>query len=249
MKCRQAKDLIGAYLYGDLAPEEMRDLRVHTQECALCREDLASRGRIVSSLDDSVPVLSDEEKLRIAWSVKGAVRKEQLERKPIALRLLPALALAGVLVASVFAGGYLVTHRTPPAVEQTAEAPPEADVEIKELPATGNTAKSDQIANQISELLSSLMNPPAATIDRGSALSRRFERPTSIAPEVPVFAVPHQPVTPPAQQPPADLNSTDQPKDSAPVVENPETGADLESTQLPRVTDPKNAETTSSEDQ
>jgi anti-sigma factor RsiW len=77
MKCKQAQDLIGAYIYGDLAAEEMRDLRVHTQDCALCREDLASRGRIISALDDTVPMLTDEERLRIAWSVKGAVRKEQ----------------------------------------------------------------------------------------------------------------------------------------------------------------------------
>ncbi len=79
MKCRQAQELMGAYLYGDLAPEEMRELRLHAQDCALCREDLAARGRVVSSLSDATPELSDEDRQRIAWSVKGAVSRQQLE--------------------------------------------------------------------------------------------------------------------------------------------------------------------------
>ena len=104
MKCRQVRDLMGAYLYGDLAPEEMRDLRVHAQDCALCREDLATRGRVVSALDDEAPILTDEERQRIAWSVKGAVAEEAVGDETAYRAPVPAFGIAAVLVAGVVVG-------------------------------------------------------------------------------------------------------------------------------------------------
>lgn len=251
MKCRQARDLIGAYLYGDLAPEEMRDLRVHAQECAVCREDLASRGRIVSSLDDTIPTLTEEEKQRVAWSVRGAVRKEQLRRKPLGRRLVPAFALAGVLIAAITVGRFVVMRSGHPATAKMAKGPAGASVRVKELPPADNSSKSSQLTDQVSELIQSLMNPTATfqPPDRtsGSARSQNPDRRSMIPPESAFKVTEHQ-IPPAAQQPPApDANSTDVPKDSGTAVNKTETGGGSEATQLPRVTDPKNAETTPSE--
>ena len=50
MKCRHVREMMGAYLYGDLDADDMREVRMHTQECVDCKEDLESRGRVISSL-------------------------------------------------------------------------------------------------------------------------------------------------------------------------------------------------------
>jgi len=253
MKCRQAQELIGAYLYGDLSAEEMRDSRVHAQECTLCREDLASRGRIVSSLDDSVPALSDEERQRIAWSVRGAVRKEQYSRKPLAARLVPTFALAGVIVAGVFVGRYVISRSaSPPAHRTVAKSPAGPSVKIKELPPADKNANSDQLADQVSELIQSLMYPSATLQpDRASASTRALspDRHYVIPQENPFIVTPVPRVeTRPAPAPPTpDADVTNPPKDSVPEVNKSDTGTDSEATQLPRVTDPKNAETTPSD--
>ncbi|MEN6356917.1 MAG: zf-HC2 domain-containing protein [Armatimonadota bacterium] len=73
MKCRQVRKLMGAYLYGDLEPEDMRDIRLHTQVCEQCRADLESRGMVVSSLNAQAPVLDDQDKQQLARSVKKAI--------------------------------------------------------------------------------------------------------------------------------------------------------------------------------
>lgn len=256
MKCRQAQDLIGAYIYGDLAPEEMRDLRLHAQECALCREDLASRGRIISSLDDNVPELTDEERQRIAWSVKGAVRKEQFQQKPFMLRLVPTFAVAGVLIAGILVGRHMLT-RTEPSHSRMAKDLKNPKVQVQELPAPDKNADPTQVADQISQLLQNLAAPnyPGAMIqpDRNTLPGRAWspDRRMIVAPEN-VFVVPQDkiPATPPPadQQPAPDTNMVNPPKDSTPAVNNTDTGTDSEAaTQLPRVTDPKNAETTPEE--
>lgn len=252
MKCRQAQVLIGAYIYGDLAPDEMKELRVHAQECALCREDLASRGRVISSLDDNVPALTDEEKQRIAWSVKGAVRREEFVQRPLFSRLVPTFALAGVLVAGILVGRYVIS-RSQPSPPTTVSAPNDPSVNIKELPSKQKNADPTVIADQISELLQALSNPNTGMIqpDRNSLPGRSWapDRHGVIPPES-VFVVPESKMPPatPVQPPSPDTNMVNPPKDSAPAVNNTETGTDSESAQLPRVTDPKNAETTPEED-
>lgn len=98
MNCKQVHELMGPYLYGDLSPDEMMEVRVHTQSCTECKEDLRTRGFAVSSLDDSVPFLSEEEKQRIAWSVKGAIKEKEKAPSPFKFRLAPAFALVMVLL-------------------------------------------------------------------------------------------------------------------------------------------------------
>jgi len=243
MKCRQAQEFMGAYLYGDLAPDEMRELRVHAQDCVLCREDLATRGRVVSSLGDASPALSDTDRQRIAWSVTGAIRKREVRTRPLVLRLAPTFALAAAVLAAGFVAGRMANR--PP--QQTAKAPrthvrPELKVEIKEIPS--DPSKTGRAADQLIDILRTIS--PSATISgasrqtttgRGQSNTRKNVNPRSDS-----VKVMHEPQA-------ATDNTTAAPKDSGPSPKNTETGTTSEDIQIPRVTDPKNAETTPSESQ
>lgn len=88
MKCEQVQELMGAYLYGDLSPEEMRKIRLHAQECAGCKKDLESQGRVIAALDNRTPELSDMERQQIAWSVKRVVETDRSPRSEFRFAML-----------------------------------------------------------------------------------------------------------------------------------------------------------------
>lgn len=128
MKCKQARELMGVYLYGDLDPDEMRQLRLHTRNCAACREDLASRGRITSIIDDAAPKLDEDEKQRIMWSVSAAVDSPRTRRRPLWSRFAPALAMGGIFVVCVGIGMFIgMRMMTPRPAQPVAVGPPGPD--------------------------------------------------------------------------------------------------------------------------
>ena len=243
---------MGAYLYGDLAPDEMRELRVHAQDCVLCREDLATRGRVVSSLPDASPALSDTDRQRIAWSVTGAIRKQEVRTRPLALRLAPVLALAAAVLVAGFLAGRIASRpeqHSPRAGELVKRhSLPEAKVEIKET--TPDAGKTGKAADQLIDLLRAI-TPSAATPGegrQGASESRHWpvrRAPMSQADGVKV--APGSSDSAPSYQPQAAPDNS--PKESSPSPKNTETGPNSENTKLPRVTDPKNAETAPSESQ
>ena len=110
MKCKHVREMMGAYLYSDLAPEEMRRLREHVERCAECREDLHGRGTVAASLDDTAGTLTDQDRQEITWSVKGAVRAKQRQSRPLALRLAPTFGVAVVLLLG-FAIGFVISSQ------------------------------------------------------------------------------------------------------------------------------------------
>ena len=241
---------MGAYLYGDLAPEEMRELRVHTQDCALCREDLATRGKVVSSLGDAVPTLSDADRQRIAWSVKGAMRKKEARRRPLIVRLVPTLGLAAVVLAAGFVAGRFAM-RSPQQdarSHKTCELP-RAKIEIKET--TPNQNKAGKVPNEMIDVLRSVFGTAAATdVNRASEPGSRYlpnRANTQTQPDTTVKAVPEQKrhhTQPPAA---AQDTKTGAVKDSTEGAKNSQVETDGSATKLPQVTDQKNAETTPSE--
>lgn len=258
MKCRQAQELMGAYLYGDLSPEEMRDLRLHTQECALCREDLAARGRVVSSLSNTTPKLSDEERQRIAWSVKGAVSRRKYEERPLIVRLAPAFVLAVAVLVAGFALGRVTPQPGKHSVarESTKEkAIAQAQVEVKEKTPPDEPKIDDATSKALAalQLLNSMRN--LGTIsqpDRGNASgSRGIQEHTrsNLQPDSHVKMTPdlkaetRNPLTPDVTT----ASPSTSPKESG---ESPDkTQMETDQGKLPKVTDPKNAETIPSESQ
>lgn len=123
MKCKHIQDMMGAYLYGDLSPSDMREVRLHTQTCTECREDLESRGRVVSAIGDVAPKLTDEDRQSIAWTVKGAVRHaETMSHRP-RFRWAPAFAVAALLIAGLAVGALITTRagKPPPPGAQAAD--------------------------------------------------------------------------------------------------------------------------------
>lgn len=182
MKCKLIRDMMGAYLYGDLAPDEMRQVRVHTHECEACRADLAERGRVAASLGNTPPQLSDEDRQRIAWTVTGAVRHSELANQQTRIRWAPAFAVAAVLIAGLAAGLLLSAHVTKPPVQSRADAPkekaPAAVVEITEedfaAPRTASREESTSVQDAETPPSSTASGPRRpSTVDRVARAIRR----------------------------------------------------------------------------
>jgi len=138
MECKRIQELVGAYLYGDLAPEEMMSVRLHAQQCASCREDIESRGRIVSALPNVVPELSDQERMQIAWSVKGAVRRS---RPAFQFGWGHAVTAALVVVAGLAVGATVLMHSPKSSNTRPAPARDAASASVKIEEVTGKDAR------------------------------------------------------------------------------------------------------------
>ena len=108
-KRRHVKNIIGAYIYGDLAPEEMRRVREHLDGCEPCREDAESQARAIACIPDQGRTLLEVDRQRVRWSVLGAVRRDSSEpvRRAAVWRLLRGFGMAGAL-ACMFVGGLFV---------------------------------------------------------------------------------------------------------------------------------------------
>lgn len=248
MKCREAQELMGAYLYGDLASEEMHELRIHAQDCALCREDLATRGRVISSLSDAAPVLSDTDRQRIAWSVKGAVRRKQARPRPLALRLAPALMLATAVLVAGFFAGRLATRSPRQHGRPGTPNPPQAQIEVKET--TNTAAKPAKVPDQVMDAILNIVQQgtvlPGTSRQTEPGSRHHGGRGTVTPPDTGVKLQP-EPTSILDQQQPAAAHTPDAAqKDSDAGSKKSDVGAEKK---LPRVTDPKNAETTPSDSQ
>lgn len=119
MKCNKVHRLMGAYLYGDLEPEDMRDIRLHIQVCERCRADLESRGHVISSLSMQTPSLSDNEKEWLADSIKQKIAVSRLDSidEPKAinwwLRPAPIVGLAALVLIGFAFGRHLGSGGNP----------------------------------------------------------------------------------------------------------------------------------------
>lgn len=158
MKCRQVRKLMGAYLYGDLEPEEMRDIRLHVQVCDECRADMESRGLVISSLNAQAPVLNDHDKQHIARSVKEAVAGSG--REDINLnranepgtslwrwRAASAVALAGFVLAGFAIGRHIGSGLFAGSNRPTLDSASKARVTITEaapITSSDNTTTASQ---------------------------------------------------------------------------------------------------------
>ncbi|MGQ9456555.1 MAG: zf-HC2 domain-containing protein [Armatimonadota bacterium] len=134
MSCRQVQELMGAYLYGDLSPEEMMQVRLHAQECVQCRSELESRKTVISAIPDQIPNLSDEERMQLTWAVKGAIRSAQLAQQ--GSRWGYAFATGLVLAMGAAVAGIIAynSSKQPIAIEHSERKQPAIVVSIQEEP-------------------------------------------------------------------------------------------------------------------
>ncbi|HPP75045.1 MAG TPA: zf-HC2 domain-containing protein, partial [Armatimonadota bacterium] len=118
--CKNVADLFGAYIYGDLPPDEMKKLRLHIDECEECARELEIQSRVISMIPSEVPALSDEERQRIEWTVKGAIRAKE---KPVRIGLFSPAFIKGfaftTAVVAAFAAGTAIGLRSKPVKENT----------------------------------------------------------------------------------------------------------------------------------
>lgn len=124
-ECRRIAGLLGPYIYGDLELDEMHRVRVHAEGCKRCREEISARRDVVALIPNDVPKLSDDERLRISWAVKGAVRERNASSRAraFAWTALKGLAVSAVVV-GVFAAGmvYELNGRPPKVVVKLVPA-------------------------------------------------------------------------------------------------------------------------------
>ncbi len=226
MKCKQVQELAGAYLYGDLAPQEMRAVRMHAQQCQTCREDFRTRGAVAASIPNSAPELTEEDRQRIMWSVKGAIKAQPPARMLFGFRFSPVYVLAaaavvvivGVKVVSSLPHSHENAPRATVRVWEEHSPSPTKDAHVTAKNNDGDTTKIPERKNirlDIGKMLH--RKPMVGTISR----DMQHKRPVVTPPEAPV-----------------------------PVLETPQTPdvkMENNDTMLPNPNESNNAETTPSE--
>ena len=232
MKCKNVRELMGAYLYGDLAPHEMKDVRLHAEDCVDCREDLRTRGLVVDAIPSTVPALTDEDRQRLMWSVKGAIRAREREERSVLLRVAPAFGLAAVLALGLGLGALIsASHTKPPpkgqhsvasikpghsqSTSQTAKSQPKPDT-----PTESDTTPSAPNTPEVAQERDLGFRPPLALGGISGLSGRRLpdtrrshilpsDSPLSIAPDSDSITGLSEPSTPWKLPKPVDIEGAD----------------------------------------
>lgn len=172
--CHKTRAFMGAYLYGDMQPDEMREIRIHLETCDECRAEMQCQSDTISRIPDESPSLSAEDRAKILWSVKGAMRGQNAMRHTTPFRRAAWAFGAVAAVAVVFAAGAVVggrsaffPHKAPVTVSQpppttrpapkppepaptlTAQATPEPLVIASAIPTSGSWERARRSGDPI----------------------------------------------------------------------------------------------------
>lgn len=228
--CNKIADLLGAYVYGDLSPEEMRCVRTHVDACGACAKDLETRTRVVGLIPKELPTLSDAERQRVMWSVKGAVK---VKEQPKVLRLNTRVLVQGFAVAAVVVAAFLAGATFGPKAEQARVVIREVTPRVRRAAAPKKTRR-----HHIAQHSGPSINEPIITPNNRIAMApfrrdrvpetyrRKSER--RIPPDPNQVTPTAQPNEPAVQNPNATTSPDEQ--DTAPVESAPAPAQDPVST-------------------
>lgn len=147
-ECRRIIDLMGAYVYGDLTPEETRMVDSHVTECRSCWEELEARARAVQLVPNDIPALTDDERLRVMWSVKGALRSEHGEKRLPTFKRVPVLGFAAaVVIIAAFATGAIFGLRSKPPKVIVKRVPVTKERQVTPAPPATPVEAPDRVAD------------------------------------------------------------------------------------------------------
>lgn len=104
-RCRRCRELLGAYLLGQLEPEEKAELESHLEGCLECRAEEAELRSVVELLGEQGSHPGFEESLNPSPELKEKVVERTLGRPR---RVSPAVAAAALLVVVIGAAALLV---------------------------------------------------------------------------------------------------------------------------------------------
>ncbi len=107
MNCRKARDMMGAYLYGDLSTSDMKLLRLHVADCAACRQDLESRGKTIAAIPNQVAELTVDDRAWIASATRARLASRPSRTVWIMPRFSAAFGVAAVILAGIVVGSVL----------------------------------------------------------------------------------------------------------------------------------------------
>lgn len=105
MKCKHCRDLLSAYLDGELAPSARERVGAHLEICAACRAELESL-RVTAGLlaGVEVPSLTVDLAARVVERAAQPIRRApRVSWRPL-LRVLPRFAAAAALLLLALAG-------------------------------------------------------------------------------------------------------------------------------------------------
>jgi anti-sigma factor RsiW len=107
-ECRQLRDLLGPYLYGDVTDEERSRMDAHLSACEACRERLKACRALSVQLPGNLLQPSEATEERVLQAVQDRITEhrrrasEKPQRRAFALRL--AAAVLTALVAGLWIG-------------------------------------------------------------------------------------------------------------------------------------------------
>jgi len=184
--CKKIAEMIGAYIYGDLSPVEMRTVRLHAEECEACSSEIEERIRTISLIPADVPVLSDEDRRRVMWTVKGAIKAKCDSQRFILFRpsFARGFALAAVILAAFVGGAFVGYSKIPPKVKVIVKKVPVErdvpDVSLKEKTvkyAENPEPTSSKPVNDVAMATQPFVRYNLQGIYRGGNIDRGSEKP------------------------------------------------------------------------
>lgn len=102
MTCKDVREMIPLYYYGEMEGDRAEDVRAHLESCAGCRNELALVGRVLEKITaPQAPELPDEFWSRSASDIMRRVRRSRLA---IPLWTAAAAAAAAVILAVFLVG-------------------------------------------------------------------------------------------------------------------------------------------------
>ncbi|MEN6520868.1 MAG: zf-HC2 domain-containing protein [Armatimonadota bacterium] len=172
--CKKITGMIGAYVYGDLSPDEMRYVRLHAEECSKCSHEIEDRIRTIALIPTDTPKLTDEERQRVMWTVKGAIRAKS-ERRGFSL-FRPTFTLT-LLLAAAFVGGAMLGYskiqpkvivKQVPVENRQPLANPEKSIAANAVPKPASKPISVKHPTDVSVAVQPFVRYPIQEIYRGS---------------------------------------------------------------------------------
>ncbi|HIC96144.1 TPA: hypothetical protein EYP12_05905, partial [Candidatus Bipolaricaulota bacterium] len=213
----RTRELLSAYIDGELPPKEKAAVEEHLRECAECRRDLETLRRTVALLRETP---------RVAIPRSFVIRPADVERTPAPLRIPVFMRMAtalGTAVLVLVAGLYLLMQAISPAAPipkavapalergyKVIEVSPTAVVELLEK------AVTKEVAKEVRPPVGSQKAPEVA-IDKLTAEAYALSplpTPATVAPEILAPSPAPKPATLPTPTPAPVLHPTPSPSPS-----------------------------------
>jgi hypothetical protein len=106
MRCKNYKEKIILYLYGELDEKGKAEVESHIRECADCAQDLAYTKEVFNALDEAQDKITEANWEKCWKEINGTIAEKPGQKKSFFAFPRPVYAAAGILV--IFVAGMLI---------------------------------------------------------------------------------------------------------------------------------------------